>query len=184
MGGFLSVMTYFESDTCEEAKLHPNYTYTFNCKKEENEEKWQTFACELDASGYVEVPLAMYNNDTGDCSTEPMSVTSLVKLGECSLDSSLRDGTWTSKSSKMSISDGVVTHEEFSSADCSGTATKAITVTCGECGSTGDDDNSYIIITCPGEADGPNKAGSANGAFQPSRTLPMLTLLAVGAVTA
>jgi len=178
-GGFLSIKTYLASDACAEENLYPNASYTFNCKKEDDEDKWQTFACNVDASGYSEVPVKMYSNETSDCSHEPtMSMTMLHKIGECSLESRLSDGTWNDKSSKMSISDGVVTHEEFSSADCSGTATKSTTLTCGECDST--DDDNYMIITCP-PSGGP---GDASGAFQPSRTLPMLALLAVRAVTA
>lgn len=176
-GGFLSVKTYLGSDACAEDSIYENATYTFDCRKDDDEEKWSSISCEADMSGYVEIPIAMHGNSS-DCSSEPTSMTMLRKLGECSPASELNDGTWTSKSSKMSISDEVVTSQEFSNADCSGTASSSVVVTCGECGSTGDD--SYIIITCPP----PGGPGDASGAFQPSRTLSMLALLAVGVVKA
>lgn len=175
--GFMSVKTYLGSDACAEDSIFENGSYTFDCKKEDDEEKWQSFACGADTSGYSEVPMSMYDNSTSDCSSEPLgSMTMMVKLGECTAASDLNDGTWTSKSTKLSISDGVATHEEFSSVDCSGTA-KSTVVTCGECSST--DDDRYMIFTCP--SGGP---GDASGAFQPSLALSLLALLAVGAVKA
>jgi len=176
-GGFLSVKTYLGSDACAEASIYENATFLFDCKKDDEKEKWTSIACEADMSGYVEISMAMHGNSS-DCSSTATSMTMMRKLGDCNPDSDLNEGTWTSKSSKMSISDGVVTNQDFSNADCSGTASESVEVTCGECSSTGDD--SYIIITCPP----PGGPGDASGAFQPSRTLSMLALLAVGAVKA
>merc|ERR1712079_688492 len=106
----------------------------------------------------------------------------MIKWGKCTPDSSLRDGSWTAKSSKLSKSDGVVTMEEFSSADCSGTATETKPFPCGECTvmDEDDDESNYMIITCPTTGG----VGDASGAFQLSSSLPLLTLLAVVAVKA
>jgi len=172
--GFMAIETYLLSDTCEEANLYAASSFTFNCHKSDDDDEWTTVACNVGAAGYDEYPISMYS--TSNCSGDPSnSLTGLYKNGKCSPDATLSNGNWTAKSSKLTNSDGVVTSEEFSTMDCSGTASESQAFACGACEANDDD---YMIITCPG------KLGNADGAFRPSCILPVLTLLAVGAMRA
>jgi len=166
----------YTSDTCAEADLNAALSSSFNCKKEGDKEEWNSIACKPDMTGYVDYTVAMYS--TNDCSGDPtMSMVSPMKVGKCVPGSELDgNGTWELKSGKYTRSGEAFSGEEFSTIDCSGTASETSSYTCSACE---EDDGNYMIITCPPEnSAGP---GDASGTFQPSCILSALILLAVGA---
>jgi len=174
--GFFATDTYM-GDECEGSKKWSDASAAFDCHKGDPEDEWTSMACDPYMTGYVDYSMAQYA--TNDCSGDPsMSMEVPVKTGSCTPGSELGNGTWVIKSSKMTRSGETVTKEEFSTMDCSGTASTSTPQTCGACST---EEGNHLLFTCPSE---PNNPGAASGAFQPSCTLPALILLAAGAMRA
>merc|ERR1719189_683483 len=106
---------------------------------------------------------------TNDCSGDAQTFVMPMKMGECKPESELDDNgtSWEIESSKVTRSGTTLTFDEYSTGDCSGTASKTETRTCGVCNE--EDDGKSMMVTCPPEdsADPGAGVGNASGTFRP-----------------
>jgi len=187
--GFVAIDKYVGSDSCEEANLLADESYSWNCKKHDLEE-WETQACNADGNGYEEYLDLVYQ--TSDCSGDlESSQVYLYQDGKCEPRAELTGG-WIAGSVKVTKGYGGVIFESFPSMDCSGTAFLPAQslighTACGECQAI--DDTESFSLTCPPAPTSTttttgSRVDNASGTFQPSGSLLVLTLLAVKAMLA
>lgn len=162
--GYLEVETFL-NDKCSGT---PPSSTSMKCMKDDNN-KWMSFACDADVTGYFTFQYSKYKSK--DCSGDPETGSMARQLDKCVVDAKQEDdGNWTDGSYKATKSGNVLTTEEFSTGDCSGSLKKKDEITCDACSSDG------VKIGCGGVA-------VAAGATQPCCILPVMLLLAFGAKT-
>lgn len=164
---FLVATHYSGSDTCAGT---PSSTMSFICMKDDSTEKWTSIWCDRDWTGFYEMQKSEYSS--ADCAGDPSAsfgyATEIDDLN-CVPKADLSDNTWSPKSQKTTKSGEVLTVQEFTTLDCSGTSNDTKT-TCGACEVH---DGKNVIVTCGG------RVMYASGAAQPSFILPALIFLVV-----
>lgn len=168
---YLCKSGYLEAETFlnDECSGTPLATSSMKCMKDgDSNNKWMSFACDADVAGYFTFQYSKYKSK--DCSGDPETMSMARKMNTCVVDAKQDDdGNWTDGSSKLTQSGNVLTSEEFSTGDCSGSLKKKEEFTCDVCKDT-------VKIAC-------GLVAAASGATQPCCILPVMLLFAFGAKT-